>query len=213
MKSIDFRKSLRELYNATSKVKEVIAERGAFLCVEGKGKPGGGAYVNAIGVLFAAAYTIKFTLKKVGVLDFKVPPPECVWLIDDPKKTPMSEWQWQLMIRIPDEVTSAHLKDARKALKERKGLDASIVRRRSWRPGRALQVMHVGPYDKVEEAYAKLQARADELGIKPKRGCHEVYLSDPRRVAPEKLKTIVRMPIALPRPPYARGGASSTQGG
>jgi len=207
MKTIDLKKNLKDLYTATSKVKEVVAERGTFLCIEGEGEPGGEAYVTAIGALFSVAYTIKFTLKKAGVLDFKVPPPECLWLVEDPKSTPMSEWQWRLMIRVPDEVTAAHLKEVRKALKEKKGLDASGVRRRSWRPGRALQVMHVGPYDKLEESYAKLVAHADEIGAKPKGGCHEVYLSDPRRTAPERLKTIVRMPIALPRPPCARGCA------
>lgn len=207
MKTIDLRKDLKDLYTATSKVKEVIAERGTFLCVDGEGEPGGEAYTTAIGALFAVAYTTKFTLKKAGVVDFKVPPPECLWLFDDPKSTPRSRWPWRLMIRVPDEITAAHLKEVRKGLKEKKGLDASGVRRRSWRPGRALQVMHVGPYDKLEESYAKLSARAGEIGATPKVGCHEVYLSDPRRAAPERLKTIVRMPIALPRPPYARGRA------
>lgn len=207
MKTIDLAKDFKDLYTATSKVKEVIAERGTFLSVEGTGAPGGEAYIAAIGALFAVAYTTKFTLKKAGVLDFKVPPPECVWRVEDPKGTPRTEWEWRLMIRVPDEVTTAHLKEVRKTLAEKKGLDASNVKRRSWRPGRALQIMHVGPYDKLEEPYAKLSAHADQIGAKPKTGCHEVYLSHPGRTAPDRLRTIVRMPISLPRPPYARGRA------
>ena len=79
------------------------------------------------------------------------------------------------------------------------------MERVAWREGRALQVMHVGPYDQVGPTYAMLGEHAAELGYRVKQGGHEIYISDPRRVAADKLKTIVRLPISHPRPSYARG--------
>jgi hypothetical protein len=194
MDKIDFAKTHKELYSATAKVKEVVAERATFLAVEGQGAPGGEAFQAAIGALYGAAYTIKFALKKEGALDFAVSKLECSWEVEDPKTTPMSEWRWRLMIRVPDEVTAAQLRVAQRELAE-KGKDASAVKRLALKGGRALQTMHVGPYDKVGESYARLDARAAELGLEPTGPAHEIYVSDPRRVAPEKLKTIVRLGV------------------
>jgi hypothetical protein len=111
----------------------------------------------------------------------------------------MSEWEWRVQVRIPDEVTSAHLREARKVLKERKGADVTGVRRRQWTEGHAVQVMHVGPYDTVDKTYRALGEYAEAHGLKLKGLGHEVYLSDPRRTAPERLKTIVRMPVTRGR--------------
>lgn len=205
MKKVDLGRELKGLYTATSKVGEVTADRGEFLCVDGKGAPGGAEFQRAIEVLYSVAYTVKFSLKKAGLLDFTVPKLEWLWLVGDPKAIPMSQWEWRAMIRIPSEVTRAHINEAGKLVGEKKGLDVSGVRRISWREGRALQVMHTGPYDGVEEAYEKLHARADELGYRVKGRTHEIYLNDPNRVAHQKLKTIVRLPISHPRPAYARG--------
>ena len=205
MKKIEFAKELKDLYSATSQIEEVTAERGVFLGVDGQGEPGGEAFQIAFEQLYPLAYTLRFSLKTAGALDFTVSKPECLWFVDDPKNTPLSDWGWRLLIRIPEEVTNAQLKDARKTIREKKDLDTSAVKRRSWREGRALQVLHVGPYEKLEETYKRLCAHAQELGYKIKQPGHEIYLSDPRRTAPEKIKTIVRLPVAHPRPGYARG--------
>ena len=207
MKTSDLRKDLKFLYTAPRKVQEVTVDRAVYLYVDGQGEPGGDAFSAAMQAIYSVAYTIKFTLKKANVLDFKVPPPEVQWLVEDPKTTPMSAWRWRILLRIPDDVTPDHLRDAHKTLKAKKQMDVSCVRRKSWRQGRCLQVLHVGPYEEVEAAYNALLAHAAAMGAKP-RGtgqCSEVYLNDPRRTAPEKLKTIVRIPISLPRPTYARG--------
>ena len=204
MKKTDFSKELKELYTARRKVEEVTAERGLFLAVDDTGAPGGEAFVRAVEQLYGLAYTAKFELKLSGVLDFAVSKLECVYLVNDPIHMPMDEWDWRVLIRIPEEVTQAHLNSARKTLMARKGVDTSSVKRVTWREGRAVQMLHVGPYENLGETYKTLCEAAAGLGYRVKGPGHEIYLSDPRRSAPEKLRTIVRLPISHPRPAYAR---------
>ena len=205
METVDFTKEFKELYSATRKIQEVTAERGLFLTVDGRSAPGSEEFQHAISQLYSVAYTLKYSLKAAGVVDFKVPRLECLWLVEDPRNTPVSEWEWRVQLRVPPEVTRTHLKETVRTIREKKDLDASAVKLTSWREGRALQMMHVGPYDQVEKSYTQLGTRAEELGYRIKGPGHEIYVNDPNRVAPEKLKTIVRLPIAHPRPDYARG--------
>jgi hypothetical protein len=202
MEKVELVKRFRELYTAGRKVNEVTAEKGVFLCVDGGSEPGGREFEKAIGLLYTAAYTLKSLLKKSGKLNYTVSKLECLWT-SDLHNAPMSEWHWRLMIRIPDEVTNDDIKDTRKLVQNIKGLDASGVKRVSWKEGRALQVMHVGPYNEVGKSYGMIQACAGELGYRPKGPGHEIYISSPRHVEPGKRKTIVRMPISRPRPTYA----------
>jgi hypothetical protein len=193
MEKIDFAKLHKDLYSATSKIKEVKADRAVFLAVDGQGAPGGEAYVAAIGALFGVAYTTKFALKKQGTLDFAVSKLECVWDVEEPARTPPEEWKWRLLIRIPEEVGAAELKATALALRE-KGKDGAAVKRVAWKEGRCLQTMHVGPYDQVSAAYARLGAHAESIGLTPSAG-HEIYISDPQRVPPERCKTIIRLAV------------------
>ncbi len=194
MEIIDYSKTLKHLYTATGKIQEINVESGTFLAVEGQGEPGGEVFQNRIQCLYATAYTLKFTLKYAGVLDFKVGKLECLYL-SEPDKTPMKEWRWRFLLRVPEGVTPRHLAQAKKSLKERRGLDAAVVKRIRWKEGRALQVLHVGPFDQVGATYGQLSAYAQQHGLRTQCPGHEVYLSDPRRIAPEKLKTIVRMRV------------------
>ena len=125
--------------------------------------------------------------------NFAVSKLECVWE-DDPKRTPIEQWRWRLLIRVPAAVTVTRLKEAKQALRD-KGRDADAVQRVTWKEGRALQTMHVGPYDRVSVTYTRLGERAEELGLDPVGPGHEIYISDPRRVAPERCKTIVRLGV------------------
>jgi len=161
MKTIDFGKELKELYTAKKKVEEVDAGRGVYLSVAGQGEPGGEAYVHAIESLYAVAYTMKFELKAEGVTDFKVPKLECLWDIESPETTPQDQWQWRLLIRIPEAATGAHVRHAKKTVAQRKGIDVSTVSRRSWKEGKALQVMHVGPYEELGHAYEMVSGEAE----------------------------------------------------
>jgi hypothetical protein len=192
---VDFRKSHKALYTATAKIKEISVDRGAYLSESGQGAPGGPEFQASIQKLYTVAYTAKFSLRASRGLDFGIPCLECLWHLDDPVRTPKDEWKWQLLIRIPEEVTAADLKAVAAAIREKKGLDVSSVERLKFEEGDCLQTMHVGPYDQVGVSYDRLFAHARERGLAPKMPCHEIYVSDPRRVAPEKLKTIVRLPV------------------
>lgn len=194
METIDFKKSLKALYTATSKIKEVDPGKGKFLVVSGKGSPGGEAFQKAMGQLYGVAYTLKFSLKFAGVLDFKVCCLEGLYC-DNPNEVPIEEWSFRFMIRVPDAIVGEQVEAARQVLAAKKGLDASGVRLEEFEEGRALQVLHVGPYNQVGQTYAALEARASELGLAMNGAGHEIYISDPNRVPPERLKTIVRMPV------------------
>jgi hypothetical protein len=191
---VDFRKLYPDLYRESRTIEEVRAGRGVFLATDGVGEPGGRAYRDAIGALYALAYTAKFTLKNADLGDFAVPALECLYF-DDPATTPREQWRWRLQLRIPEHVTARALGDVRKALADKKGLDTRSVKRMTWTEGRALQVLHVGPYDQVGDVYQRLMAEAAARGLSCAGPGHEIYLNDPHRVAPGKIKTIVRMAV------------------
>lgn len=195
MDKIDFKKTMKELYRATSKVARVKPDEGTFLAVDGEGAPGGEAFEKAIQDLYPVAYTVKFALKKAGTIDFVVPPLEALWH-DDPVEVPdMSQWRWRTMIRVPESVKIEHVREAQESILEKKGTDTSDVQLVRWEEGESLQVLHIGPYDQVGAIYDQLQSSAQLENLTLGAPGHEIYLSDPRRTAPEKLKTIVRLSI------------------
>ena len=195
MDKIDFKKTMKELYRATSKVARIKPGEGCFLVVDGQGAPGGEAFEKAIQNLYPVAYTVKFALKKAGTIDFVVPPLEALWH-DDPAEVPdMSQWHWRTMIRVPESVKTEHVQEAQEAILEKKGTDTSGVQLVRWEEGECLQVLHIGPYDQVGAIYEQLQSSALLEDLTLGAPGHEIYLSDSRRTALEKLKTIVRMPI------------------
>lgn len=194
MQKIDFAKTHKHLYTATQKIKEVMVEKATFLSIKGKGEAGGTAFREAIQKMFTLAYTAKFTLLFAGKMNFGVSKLECLWP-EDPSKLPPAEWPWQLLIRIPNGITERDLKKVRKEILEKKQLDTSAVERWTWKEGRCVQVLHVGPYNEVGPVYKQLASHAESLTLEATAPGHEIYISDPRRVAPEKLKTIVRMPV------------------
>lgn len=194
MEKLDFSKTHKELYTAKQSVKEITADVGTYIYVDGKGEPGGADYMTAIQQLYPLVYTLKFTHKTAGDFDFTVGKIECLWY-DDPAEVPMNQWRWRLMIRVPDAITKGELEKTKKQVTNDKGQDVSLVQHGKMREGRCLQVLHVGPYEKEDETYAKIHAFAAEVGLALNGPAHEIYLSDPRRTAPEKLKTIVRMPV------------------
>lgn len=195
METIDLKKAHRNLYRAKETPQELVMPAGVFLGVDGVGEPGGTAYQAAIEALYGVAYTMKFALKRSGVLDFGIPNLECLWL-SDPIETPAEKWQWRLLVRVPNQIDDEQIANAGRQVQAKKGIDASIVRRIERAEQRAIQVLHIGRYDRVADSYEKLISYAREHGLELENIGQEVYLSDPRRTAPEKLKTIVRMPLA-----------------
>jgi hypothetical protein len=171
-----------------------------YLCIEGQGAPGGPVIVECIEALYSMAFTIKMTRKAAGLGDYTVCKLETLWYTpdggDDPARFPQDQWCWTLMIRTPECVQQADLDKAAEALlKKGKAEKVKDVRLETLTEGKCVQIMHVGPYDKVGEAIEKMQALAEEKGLIFTGKHHEIYLSDPRRVAPEKLKTIVRRSV------------------
>ncbi len=194
MEKLDFAKTHKELYAGKQKPTEVTADKGVFLYVDGQGEPGGEVYTSAVGQLFPVVYTLKFAHKAAGDFDFAVSKIETLWY-DDPEKVPMNQWRWRMLVRIPDAITKAEVEKTKKQITKDKGIDVSGVALTSWKEGRCLQIMHVGPYSQLHESYAVLEAYARENGLVLDGPAHEVYISDPRRTAPEKLKTLVRLPV------------------
>ncbi len=197
---VDFKKLFPDLYRESRNIADVRAGRAVFLAVDGVGEPGGQQYQDAMAALYALAYSAKFTLKNAGTGDFAVPALECLYF-DDPASTPREQWHWRLQLRIPEEVSAEALDGVRKALAEKKGVDTQAVKRVEWAEGRALQLLHVGPYDHVDVVYRQLTAEATARGLACNGPGHEIYLNDPRRVSRDKIKTLVRMPVGVAPPP------------
>lgn len=169
-----------------------------YLTVAGRGDPNGPAFGAAVGALYGIAYTIKMA-KKAGGRDFSVSKLEGLWwgaprgtlLIDAPVRT----WRWKVMIRVPTFVAARDLLAARRTLVMRDRTLKTPVRLETLREGRCIQMLHRGPYRAEHATIAAMVAFARGRGLRPRGRHHEIYLSDPRRVAPAKLRTILRQPV------------------
>jgi hypothetical protein len=197
--TIDLYKQHKAEYAAASKPALVTIGKAQYLAIEGQGAPGTEVFTASIGALYGAAFTMKMTRKFAGRQDYAVCKLEGQWWCDNPEKfasTPKDEWRWKLLIRTPEFVTQKELKGAVAVLLKRgKGNEVERVRLETLSEGKCVQMLHVGPYQKEAETIAAMKAFAESKGLAFRGRHHEIYLSDPRRVAPEKLKTILRMPV------------------
>lgn len=171
-----------------------------FLMIDGTGDPTGSQqYQEAIGALYSLSYGAKFALKKSGV-EFRVMPLEGLWWSSDPAAFELnrrSDWRWTAMIMQPDAVTAEVIEMVRAGAMRKKPQPAlAKVRLARFHEGLAAQVMHIGPYSAEGPTIKRLHDFIAEQGHHLRGKHHEIYLGDPRRAAPEKLKTIVRQPIA-----------------
>ena len=198
MDKIDYKKELSHLYKCSAKkIAEVDVPELQYLMVDGHGSPQGQMFMDAIETLYGMAYTLKFMLKAAPEpFDSVVMPMEMFTWAEDwsafPEKR-YEEWQWTMMIMLPPRVTLADFDAAQAQLKAKKNpvmIDA--CRLESVTEGSCIQLMHIGPYDQVGETVEQLHQYIDQMGAALRGKHHEIYLSDPRRTAPEKLKTIVR---------------------
>jgi hypothetical protein len=171
-----------------------------YLAIDGKGPPGGDIFTAKIGALYAVAFTVKMTRKFAGQQDYAVCKLEALWwsgAAGNFAQAPKEEWEWRLLIRTPEFVTREELDNAvRVLLKRGKPEDVKQVRLEPLQEGTCVQMLHVGPYEKEGETVALMKAVAEREGFQLTGRHHEVYLSDPRRVAPERLKTILRVPLS-----------------
>lgn len=200
---VDFKKELKQLYNPPKKDFSVIEVPPMnFLMVDGHGDPNTAQeYKDAIEALYAAAYKIKFTSKKTIDKDYVVPPLEGLWWAKDmdtfTTARDKSKWDWTMMIMTPDWITEEMYHQALDQVRASKDLPVlRLLRLENYHEGLSAQVMHVGSYDDEAPTLLRLhQEWLPENGYRENGKHHEIYLSDPRKTAPEKLKTILRQPI------------------
>lgn len=198
MAKIDYKKELSHLYKCSAKkISEVDVPAMQYLMVDGHGSPHNQLFMDAIETLYGMAYTLKFMLKAAPEpFDSVVMPMEMFTWADDwnafPEKR-YDEWQWTLMIMLPPRVTQADFDAAQAQLKAKKNpIMIDHCRLETVTEGSCAQIMHIGPYDQVGDVVEQLHEYIDGMGASLRGKHHEIYLSDPRRTAPEKLKTIVR---------------------
>ena len=193
---------MKRLYSAKAGKPELLTVPAMkFLMIDGKGDPNATAdFSTSAGALYGMSYTIKFALKKAKGINYRVPPLEGLWWSDDMADFLQGRkelWQWTLMIMQPAGVTARAVEEARKAVFEKKGNPAvQYVRFEEFREGRCAQVLHVGPYSAEAETIRALHAFIAEHGGGLCGKHHEIYLGDPHRSKPEKLRTIIRQPFA-----------------
>ncbi len=205
MKKLDLTKEYKTYYTAKMYPEIVEFDEVAYLSIEGKGAPGGEEFQAKIGALYSLAYGVKMLMKKEGK-DFVVAKLEGLWWVDSDKpytEVPREEWRWKLLIRQPEFVTSEIVEKARLEVmkkKKRKMKDVEIellkeVKFERMKEGKCVQILHIGPYSTEPETLAKMYEFMKERGLVYNGPHHEIYLSDPRRVPEEKLKTILRQPV------------------
>ena len=205
--AFDFKKEYKELYQPKSTPRIVAVPEMNYLAVRGEGDPNGnGAYQQAIGVLYSVAYTLKMSYKTdyriEGFFEYVVLPLEGFWWQDGVKGIDYGNkdaFRWISVIRLPDFVTEKDFAWAVETAAAKKGIDCSPAEFLTVDEGLCVQAMHVGPFDDEPATVALMDRHVQENGyvndFDEHRMHHEIYLSDPRRVAPEKLKTVVRHPI------------------
>lgn len=196
---LDLHRLHRQEYAASPEPALVEVGRGRYLTIEGMGEPGGENFQRRLQALYAAAYAVKSALRTEGGPDFVVSRLEGLWWglrgPGDFTQEPPGDWNWKLMLRVPESVHAEHLQTAQSTLLAR-GKDPIVgkVRLEDLEEGLCVQVLHVGPYEREAETIAKMSDFARRHGLLFHGLHHEIYLSDPRRTPPEKLKTILRMP-------------------
>jgi len=198
----DWRKDLKELYfPPTSKVVELVVPELKFLSVEGRGNPNTSLdFQKAVEALYTLSYTLKFSFKKQDASkDFKVGPLEGLWWNDKDGGLVLGkkeDWSWKAMILQPSFTEEEAMEMARKdAIRKKDNPSLSKVRLEAFEEGRSAQITHIGPWDAETENINKVKAFIEGKGGVLSGRHHEIYMSDPRRVPPEKLKTVIRLPF------------------
>ncbi len=206
--AFDFKKEYKEYYLPKGKPQLVTVPKANYIAVRGEGDPNeeGGAYKAAISVLYAVAYTIKMSKmgdhRIEGYYDFVVPPLEGFWWQEGAEGfdyTNKSAFHWISVIRLPDFVTKADFDWAVAEATRKKKLDCSMAEYLTIDEGLCVQIMHLGAFDDEPATVAVMDAFLDANGYEndfsATRLHHEIYLSDARKVAKEKWKTVIRHPI------------------
>ena len=196
MTKLDLYREHKAEYTAPKQTAVITVGPAQYLAIEGKGVPGSDIFQKAVGALYNVAYTLKMKLKPKQ--DYTVCKLEGQWWVDGGNWTeaPQESWQWRLLIRTPDFVTNKDVSTTiQKLIAKGKPSGVANVRLIQLNEGSCLQALHTGPYSSEPVTIAAMLKRAAEDGYSLSGLHHEIYLSDPRRVPPERLRTILRLPV------------------
>jgi hypothetical protein len=203
MEKIDYKKRLKHLYGPTAKNIDIVdVPEMNFLMIDGEGDPNTAqSFSDAIEALYSIAYTLKFMVKKSGIgIDYGVLPLEALWWADDMSafaEGNKDDWKWTVMIMQPEFIPREMVEMAIKEVKmKKKPASLPLVRFEPFKEGKAAQTMHIGPFSEEGPTIEKVHSFIKENGSQRAGKHHEIYLSDIRRAAPEKWKTIIRQPMS-----------------
>ncbi|MBQ6807524.1 MAG: GyrI-like domain-containing protein [Lachnospiraceae bacterium] len=212
VEKLDYKKEYKDLYQPATKPSIIDVPEMIFIAVDGKGNPNTcEAYKEAMEILYGLSFTIKMSkmsgTQPEGYFEYVVPPLEGFWSVDGvdfdgTNVTDKDKFCWTTMIRQPEFVTEEVFKQAKEALVKKKPELAQVIEKARYykiKEGLCVQIMHKGSYDDEPQSIVKMRQYATEMGyiedFSDTRFHHEIYLSDPRRCAPEKLRTVIRHPI------------------
>jgi len=202
MPKLDLKKKEKLFYYpSTSEVSVVDMPEMKFLMIDGQGDPNNSQeYQHAMETLFPVSYKTKFTSKKEKSQDYVVMPLEGLWWVDNMEEFSIadkSSWKWTVMIRQPDFINETLINKVIEELEKKKDLPSlSKLRFETFKEGKTVQIMHIGPYGEAEApAVNKLHEYIESEGYQLRGKHHEIYISDMRRTKPEKLRTVIRQPF------------------
>lgn len=201
MEKVDFKKELKHLYNPSKKeIVTVDVPEMNFLMIDGKGDPNTAKeYQDALEAMYSVAYTLKFMLKGEGKADFVVMPLEGLWWVPDMEffsEKDKGSWLWTSMIMQPEHVTKEDYERAVKEAGEKKDLPSlPKMRLEKYGEGLSAQIMYIGPFSDEGPTIERIHKYIIESKHELRGKHHEIYLSDPRRTKPERLKTVIRQPM------------------
>jgi len=195
---LDLVKEYKSYYRAGKKPEIVEFDAANYLSIEGQGEPAGKVFVSKVEALYPLAYGVKKVCKERGD-DFGVPKLEGLWWVEGSTpalEVPRSEWHWKLLIRMPDFVTREMLRSVQPEVARKKKND--LIQEISFEKiaeGKCAQIMHIGPYSSEPDTVRSLMKFIDQNGQSINGLHHEIYLSDPRKTEPSKMKTLIRYPV------------------
>jgi hypothetical protein len=200
---VDFKKELKHLYRPSAKDFQLVdVPPMNFLMIDGHGDPNTDqSYAEAVEALYGVTYKLKFASKKETGRDYVVPPLEGLWWAENMDTFTVSRdksaWDWTMMIMTPDWLSQSMFAEAVEVVGRSKALPALVkIRLEPYHEGLSVQILHIGSFDDEGPTISRLhQEYMPQNGLQENGKHHEIYLSDPRKVAPEKLKTILRQPV------------------
>ncbi len=204
MEKIDLKKKLKNLYEPSYRAFSVVdVPPMNFIMIDGQGNPNTSVeYAESLQALYTAAYTLKFKIKKELAVDYPVMASEGLWWMDDMREFSLArkdDWKWTMMIMQPEIVTQQLFADTVAEAMKKKGQAALLkLRLEQYHEGLAAQIMYFGSYADEGPTISRLHQFIKESGCLRSGKHHEIYMNDPRRTAPEKIRTVIRQPMRKP---------------